>query len=80
MKASNTLDYSWNLLEKIKKINPGGELGRQIYLYIEQNKGDKGISNIFFRNNLHYIIDNIEKNTLLSELTNLNNQNKTKSN
>jgi hypothetical protein len=76
MKKSSGLNYSWNLIEKIKEMNPGGELGRQIFIYIEQNKGSKGISNIFFRSNLHYIIDNIDRNTLLSELTKVNNKNK----
>lgn len=76
MKTSSELDYSWNLIEKIKEINPGGELGRQIFIYIEQNRGGNGICNIFFRSNLHYIIDNIDRNTLLSELTKVNNKNK----
>lgn len=76
MKTTNVLDYSWNLIEKIKEMNPGGELGKQIFIYIEQNKGGKGISNIFFRSNLHYIIDNIDRKTLLPELTKVNNKNK----
>ena len=66
------LEYSKDLIPKVSNLKMTNELKVEVDRYIDKNKNDKGISNIMFRNNLHYIIDNITKETLLSELKILN--------
>ena len=62
------LENSVSLISQINNLEMTNELRIEVSKYINFNKDDKGISNIMFRNNLHYIIDNVKKETLLAEL------------
>ena len=62
------LENSVSLISQINNLEMTNELRIEVSKYINFNKDDKGISNIIFRNNLHYIIDNVKKETLLAEL------------
>lgn len=73
---------SWRLKEEIAKL-PASELKEEIDLYIklndEENTGKAYcLGNLFYRANLHYIIDNINKQGLLEELRGANNATKEK--
>ena len=67
------LDYSWNLEERLNKIDCSDNLKTEILKFIENNHNDctgqpMSFSNIFYRGNLHYIEDNINKKGLIDEL------------
>jgi len=68
------LDYTWNLKAQVEKLTMSDELREEINLFIQQHEVNNGfyrpVSNIIFRGNLHYIIDNITKPGLLEELKN----------
>ena len=73
------LKASWTLKEEIKllKINPTlqSEIDKLILHYEKQSTHKpRDWSNIFFRQNLHYIIDNIYNESLLNELIEFNNE------
>ncbi len=68
------LEYSWNLKRKIEGLNVSEDLRNAIGKYIKLHESDKSagrIADVLYRCNLHYIIDNIKKETLLSELNKL---------
>ena len=71
------LKASWTLKEEIKllKINPTlqSEIDKLILHYEKQStRKPRDWSNISFRHNLHYIIDNIYNESLLNELIEFN--------
>ena len=73
------LKASWTLKEEIKllKINPTlqSEIDKLILHYEKQSTHKpRDWSNIFFRQNLHYILDNIYNESLLNELIEFNNE------
>uniref|UniRef100_A0A6M3XVH3 Uncharacterized protein n=1 Tax=viral metagenome TaxID=1070528 RepID=A0A6M3XVH3_9ZZZZ len=65
---------SWELKDQLNEITMSTELKTEIDKFIKSNEvhGVQSFSNIIFRGNLHYIIDNINNPKLLKELTNLN--------
>lgn len=66
------LKPSRELINKINKLEMSSELKNLINKFIEKNKNDKGLANIGFRANLHYLIDNIKKeNKLINVLKNI---------
>jgi len=69
------LEASWNLKETINKLKFPKEIKVEIDKWedIESTGIDHRFSNIIYRSNLHYIIDNKDKANLLDELKNLNN-------
>jgi hypothetical protein len=68
------LESSWTLEHNLKNIECSKELKKEIIDYIEKQTPPKGyrFSNVIYRSNLHYIIDNIKKPSLLIELKKIN--------
>ena len=66
------LKYSKDLVVELKNIKCSPELRKEINIYIFKQKENKGFSNLIFRGNLHYILDNIKKETILDEIRSLN--------
>lgn len=69
---------SWVLKEELKNMVIEENLRNEINTYININDkkctGKPGMfSNLFYRSNLHYIIDNINKDGLIDELKKVNN-------
>lgn len=74
------LDSSWNLEQRLKEIECSEDLKSEILKFIEKEH-DKctgkrmSLLNIYYRGNLHYIEDNINKTGLLEVLRNFNSNN-----
>jgi len=71
------LDYSWNLEQRLKEIDCSDDLKSEILKFIEKEHSKctgkaMSVSNIYYRGNLHYIEDNINKNGLVNELRTYN--------
>jgi hypothetical protein len=71
------LDSSWNLEERLKNIDCSNDLKTEINRFIEKEHNKctgkpMSFSNIFYRSNLHYIEDNINKIGLVNELRTYN--------
>lgn len=71
------LEYSWNLEERLKNITCSDSLKSEILMFIEKEHKSctgksRSCSNLFYRGNLHYIEDNINKKGLEDELHNYN--------
>jgi hypothetical protein len=69
----STLESSWVLEERLRKIDCSLELKIEINKFIgKKHIGCTGkrmsFSNIMYRSNLHYIEDNINKKDLVNEL------------
>lgn len=67
------LDSSWNLEQRLKDIVCSNDLKSEILKFIEKNHSKRtgkamSFSNLFYRGNLHYIEDNINKKGLIDEL------------
>jgi len=63
------LKASWELKDEIDQLTIGKELKSLISQLMAQYDTEKSkFANLFYRNNLHYIIDNIDKPGLLTEL------------
>ena len=72
------LKASWELKNEIKNLNISEELKAEIEKYITNNDDsstgiDQRFSNLFYRSNLHYIIDNYSNSSLVNELKVINN-------
>ena len=70
---SESLKSSWVLKEELAQLEMSDELRQEVNKFIEKyDKQSTGkpmcVGNISYRSNLHYIIDNIEKPSLLNEL------------
>jgi len=70
------LKASWELKTEIENLNIGEELKAEIEKYIanedSESTGERcSYSNIFYRCNLHYIIDNHSNPLLINELKQL---------
>jgi len=75
MKQSDSfLDYSWNLEKKLKAVECSKELKKEINTFIKNYHNFKNgkLSNIFYRLDLHYILESINKPTLIKELKKYN--------
>lgn len=71
------LDSSRNLEQRLKDIDCFKDLKVEILKFIEKEHNRctgkaRSFSNIFYRGNLHYIEDNINKKGLIDELRNYN--------
>jgi len=68
------LENSWNLESTLSEMNNiSDELKKEIEFFIDSNHtrcaGKRmSFSNLIYRRNLHYIIDNIKKRNLINEL------------
>jgi hypothetical protein len=76
-KVMAALDSSWNLEQRLKDIVCSDDLKAEILKFIEKNHNKctgkaMSFSNIYYRGNLHYIEDNINKNGLIDELRTYN--------
>ena len=73
------LKATWELKEELNNLDMSEELRNQvnetINRYESRKLGTGSFLGIYQRGNLHYIIDNINKSTLLAELTEHNNVN-----
>jgi len=72
-----TLEASWTLEDRLKKIECSTELKNEIIRFIENNHSSctgkiMSFSNITYRGNLHYIEDNIKKEGLIDEIKSYN--------
>lgn len=79
MPTNAQLESSWVLEDRLIKIHCSAELKKEILRYIEKehtiSTGKRmSLSNLYYRNNLHYIEDSIEKIGLVEELRLFNNQ------
>jgi hypothetical protein len=69
------LESSWNLEDKLSTIIIDKPLKGEIYKFIKSNRvvgKSQSFSNLYYRSNLQYIIDNISKEGLYDELVNFN--------
>ena len=71
------LDSSWNLEHRLKTIDCADNLKAEILKYIERENPQctgkaRSFSNIYYRQNLHYIEDNIDSDELLNQLKSIN--------
>jgi hypothetical protein len=66
------LQTSSILKERISKLKIDNNLMSAINQFISENDNARGISNLTYRGNLHYILDNITKEGLLGELQKIN--------
>ena len=66
------LKTTLELTKVIDSLNINCKLREKINNYILLEKNNIGISNLMFRGNLHYIIDNIDKVSLINELDKCN--------
>jgi len=66
------LEYTWNLEPRLKAINCGCELKKEILIFIENNQKYKGECSLIYRAKLHYIEDNINKLELIDEIRIIN--------
>ena len=65
------LESSWNLEDKLSTIIIDKPLKGEIYKFIKSNRvvgKSQSFSNLYYRSNLQYIIDNISKEGLYAEL------------
>lgn len=63
------LKSTWELKTEIKSLTPPKPLKDLISQFIAQHDADKSrLANLLHQGNLHYIIDNINKPSLFSEL------------
>jgi len=64
------LQNTWELKQQINELKMSIPLKTEIDKFIKFNEvyGVQSFSNIIFRGNLHYIIDNIKNPILLKEL------------
>ena len=74
---NNSTKLSGELERTINEMDIDTELKNQIQIYMKNNYVPGGIkgypaTNIVYRWNLHYIIDNIDKPNLLQELIDIN--------
>jgi hypothetical protein len=72
------LKSSWELKDEISNLDMSDELRNEINRFIEINDGkntgkSQSFGNIYYRSNLHYIIDNIDNTSLLAQLKKINN-------
>jgi len=70
------LKNTWELKSEIESLKMSDELRIEIDKYIDSNCIQRGVwnfTNIMVRSNLHYIIDHINDDKLLNQLTKLNN-------
>jgi Skp family chaperone for outer membrane proteins len=65
------MEFSTVLIGQLKELKTSNELRNIINKYIEQTKNETGLTMVLIRSNYHYIIDNINKSTLINELTKL---------
>lgn len=73
------LDSSWDLEDRLKTADCTDELKKEINDFIanqhERCVGKaRSVSNLYYRCNLHYIEDNISKDSLTEELRKFNEQ------
>jgi hypothetical protein len=69
------LESSWNLEDKLSTIIIDKPLKGEIHKFIKSNRvvgKSQSFSNLYYRSNLQYIIDNISKEGLYDELVNFN--------
>ena len=71
------LKASWELKKEIETLDISKELKIEIGRYIIKSDKecigmDHRFSNVLYRSNLHYIIDNYDKPSLVNELKTLN--------
>lgn len=73
------LKSSWELKDEISNLEMSDELRSEIDKFIELNDSkntgkSQSYSNLYYRSNLHYIIDNINNPSLLNQLKKINNK------
>lgn len=73
------LKSSWELKDEISNLEMSDELRNEINKFIEMNDSkntgkSQSYGNLYYRSNLHYIIDNINNPSLLNQLKKLNNK------
>lgn len=71
------LKSSWELIEELNNANVTKELRQQIDQFIDKHRDKctgkaRSFSNLYFRSNMHYILDNIDSPQLLNQLTQFN--------
>lgn len=74
----STLLGSHTYIDQIKQLSTSNELKVEINRFIDNAPNfdfDRRFSELLFRCNLSYIIENINKNSLLEELRDYNNRN-----
>jgi len=63
------LEPSWKLKETLMNIDCSPELKLEVETFIKNNENSSGLTNVCFRGNLHYIIDNIkDEKKMIDEL------------